>query len=416
MQPPAATPRQRDIAASILCRFTEGKPLNLTAMKREDPGLVAEVFAMRPFWGWRRALESAGLSYDAIAFDLEDTVECLVCGKRLRLLSGHLNAVHGLSRGAYRAEFPGAFCVSEVLRAGRMRSPGFVPHWEPIWSAEYVVDRIRYLHDQGHKVNSESVDALDTTLLAAARTYWGAWDRALEAADLAPATIRQIAPGHPFPQEADLIAAIRSRYAAGLPLNSKAVELQDSHLINGARRRLGSWTKALRAAGIRPRDVYLGTGRGPGTHERLLNRARQVAAIADERARHRALAALRKRYTNIAYRGFGGWASVARLIGETPELLLRRHSYTREEVLDALAKRRQAGLDMTPAAVRREDGPLAYAAKREFVSLPAAYVRLGEMPATAPEQAAPLHAAASRARSRGADPRPRGFGARPCPS
>ena len=57
------------------------------------------------------------------------------------------------------------------------------------------------------KVTGPDNSPLDTTLLAAARTYWGAWDRALEAADLAPATIRQIAPGHPFPQEADLIAA-----------------------------------------------------------------------------------------------------------------------------------------------------------------------------------------------------------------
>ena len=85
------TPRQSEVVASIRLRAATGRGLNLTAVKREDPRLVAEVFSMRPYWGWRRAIETAGLRYDRIPISLEDTLECLVCGRRLRSLIGHLS-------------------------------------------------------------------------------------------------------------------------------------------------------------------------------------------------------------------------------------------------------------------------------------------------------------------------------------
>ena len=171
--PVALTARQQEIVGTIRRLFAEGKPLNLTAMTRENPDLIRQVFDLRPFWGWRRAIEDSGLSYERIPIELEETVECLACGKHLRLLSGHLSANHGLTRGEYQAEFPGAWSASEAVRASRMRRAQPVAHWEPVWSAEYVLDRIRFLHDQGFPVNAKGVDR---TLAAAGRKFWGSWD------------------------------------------------------------------------------------------------------------------------------------------------------------------------------------------------------------------------------------------------
>lgn len=369
--------RQEEIVASIRLRADTGRALNLTAVKREVPELVAEVFSMRPYWGWRRAIEAAGLRYDWIPVSLEDTVECLVCGRHLRLLSGHLAAEHGLTRGEYQTEFPGAYCLSETLRALRTRCPATVPHWEPIWSAEYVLDRIRYLHDAGTNVNADSVDVIDPTLLDAGRKFWGTWDRALEKADLNPAKIRLAPPGHQFPSGEEVIGLIRKRKGAGLPLNSKLVTSEDGRLMNGARKRFRSWRRALIAAGIRPRDVYIGKSRAPGAKERFLNRARQVAALQDGNGRARAVARLRRQYQSIAAKSFGGWTNVARSIGVPPERLLHRHAFRRDEILEALRSRRRAGLSMRVAAVRKEDGPLESAARREFGSLRGACELLG---------------------------------------
>lgn len=318
---PVLSSRKHEVASYIRHRAIDGRPLNLTAMKRENAALVAEVFAMRPFWGWRGAIESAGVQYGRILISLEDTVECRVCGRRLAILSGHLASEHGLSKGEYHEEFPDAYSVSEEIRAARMRPPRGVPHWEPIWSAEYVVDRVRRLHDVGFAVNVKSVDP---TLAAAGRKYWETWDAVLRAADLDPRRIRLASPGRPFPGGEEVIGMLLQRRRLGLPMNSKAVKQHDSRLMNAARRAFKTWSGALRASGIRPSEVRLAVHHRPDLDRRLVQRARDIVAMPDEGQRRRALAALRRNYTSFVSRHFGGWANLAREIGVSPERLLRR--------------------------------------------------------------------------------------------
>jgi hypothetical protein len=363
------TTRQREIVGYIRQRAALGKPLNITAMRRENPTLMREVFAMKPFWGWYQAVSAAGIRYDRIRLELEDTVECLACGKRMAVLSGHIATIHGLTRGEYRNVFPGASCVSETLRAHKMSPPRGTPHWEPIWSAEYVLDRVRYFHDRGSPANAKAMKRIDPNLLAAGRKLWQTWDNVLRAADLDPEKIRLEPPGQPLPSCQKVIDLIHLRLHAGLPLNSKAVSRQDSHLMNGARSSFGSWRKALLAAGIRPSKVAIARAPRPDARQRLLKRAREVADMSDDGARVRALFSLRKVYSNLVYRSLGGWARVARLIGVSPERLLHRHAYSREEIIEALVARQQAGRKMTPAALWKEDAPLASAARRDFGSL-----------------------------------------------
>lgn len=100
-------------------------------MKREMPEFVAEVFTMRPFLGWRKALEAAGLSYEEILVNVEETIECRICGAERRSLTNHDRQVHHLEAGEYTREFPDAPMLAEAMMASRMAPAALVPHWEP---------------------------------------------------------------------------------------------------------------------------------------------------------------------------------------------------------------------------------------------------------------------------------------------
>src|SRR5580765_6018138 len=143
----ALTAGQRRRADRIASLHRREEPLNVSAVKRHHPKLLAAVYAVEPFWGWRRALEAAGIAYDDIRIELTDHVVCLVCGARFRNQSTHLARKHGVDAAAYRVEYPDAELVCEawrVMRASDQLEGGefALPHWEPIWSREYVLDRI----------------------------------------------------------------------------------------------------------------------------------------------------------------------------------------------------------------------------------------------------------------------------------
>ena len=81
---------------------------------------------------------------------------------------------------------------------------------------------------------------------------FGSWDSALEASGIAPAKVRR----YEAWDEAKIVRSIKARAGRKKPLNSKAMQDEDSKLFNAALNYFGGWDKALVAAGIRPEDVY----------------------------------------------------------------------------------------------------------------------------------------------------------------
>ena len=136
------------------------EPLNITAMKRRHPELLAAAFALSPFVGWKRLLDIAGIPYGKIRIELQDTVPCAICGARYLGLQVHLHRIHGVSAKTYLAEFPGSEISGERLRARffvrTAKSHLIMPHWERLWSKEYVLDRIAELHRHGVALNVQS--------------------------------------------------------------------------------------------------------------------------------------------------------------------------------------------------------------------------------------------------------------------
>jgi hypothetical protein len=117
------------------------EPLNITAVKRRNPEILQSAYAMKPYWGWKQALADAGLGYEDINVELWDYCTCLICGHEARKLDAHVRIAHSLTGAEYRQEFPQAEIVCETVRAGQRRFPTDLPHWEPVWSWEYVLDR-----------------------------------------------------------------------------------------------------------------------------------------------------------------------------------------------------------------------------------------------------------------------------------
>ena len=129
---------RRRILLAIRQRYLDRKPLNLTAVKRDDPELVRQVYDQRPYWGWKKALADAGLNYEDIHIEVLSWVACRVCGKRYTVLTQHLARAHELEVSDYRHEYPDAELVSESFRAriigdtSKMAHPERLPHWEPV--------------------------------------------------------------------------------------------------------------------------------------------------------------------------------------------------------------------------------------------------------------------------------------------
>ena len=98
------------------------------------------------------------IRYSQIRTYLEETVTCRLCSKQFLRLPLHLKRIHQVSCEEYRIDYPEADIYAEAERAkffGKSLITGkssqrLFPHWEPIWTTEYLLDRalpeLRSLH------------------------------------------------------------------------------------------------------------------------------------------------------------------------------------------------------------------------------------------------------------------------------
>ncbi len=258
-----STPRQRKIIREIRRLHARRLPLNLSAVKRSHPKLVEQVYAMRPFWGWKRALEDAGLSYSMINVELLDYVTCEICGEDFAILPNHLISRHEVSAEDYRDEFPEAEIVCETIRAEmsrrQLRRLPALAHWESIWSAEYVLDRIAELHRLGFPMTSSWARKPEGALATNAAEHFGSGYKALQRIGLDPEQIRLSGTGRFrskwwHADEEAICAEIRRRKSAGetLLVDEIGKEKFGQSLMKRGRNLFGSWPAAIMAAGLEP--------------------------------------------------------------------------------------------------------------------------------------------------------------------
>ncbi len=245
-----------ELARQVGVLYWQREPLNITAVKRRHPEIVAAAFARSPFVGWKGLLDRAGIPYRKIRVELQGTVLCAICGARFQGLQVHLHRIHGVSAKTYLAEFPGSEISSEQLRARffvrTAKSRLIMPHWERLWSREYVLDRIAELHRRGVPLNVQSFfeRGHEPSLYAAGTEFFPTWKDALAATGIDPDEVRQEVPKG-YWTAARVLTLLRDRLQANQSVSAKALRTEGSLYVM-ARRFFGSYEEALRQAGAPP--------------------------------------------------------------------------------------------------------------------------------------------------------------------
>jgi hypothetical protein len=375
-----ASPAKQDLILEIQRLHQRREPLNLLAVRRSHPDLVKRVYAVKPFWGWKWALEEAGLDYSRINTEVRDFVECRICGREAALLTAHLKSAHQITAKEYRDEFPGAEIYCETLRAARSeirRKHSVMPHWEALWTSEYVLDRTAELHRQGYPVHASWVLCHEKQLANFGYRLFGTWDEVLRRIGLDPKVIRHQAEGRSLSNE-EVIAQLQERKRAGRRLNESTLAQENLRLLNAARRRFGSYRAALGAAGIQPEGILRSAGKISAEEtEACLAEIRRIASAPVHELKT-ALADFRARYGEVVQRKFGSLRAACREAGNVPyERFSSRLYADREAVLDALRDRLANGLSIKGGAMFREDRTLHESVIREFRSCEQATQALG---------------------------------------
>lgn len=341
------------------------QPLNLTAVRRSHPELLDRVFSIEPFWGWKQALADAGISYSEINVELLDYVTCSICGEDFGNLGKHLRVFHAVTVDEYRAEYPHSPLTSEKYRAARthVRSAASgIPHWENLWTPEYVLDRLAALHRCGFAMNYLGMCEHERSLTGATLLFFESWDNAIMKIGLDPANVRLVAPGEYLSRE-EVIIRLNVRLRSGLPLNEAALITGDMKLWNAARRRFGNFHAALREAGIRHEDVRARRGRYSDEEiQELIAEVRTLAHEPDGWER------IKTRYNAFVVNctRLGNWSQAFALAGVEPRPFIGPRFPDRDAVLAGITKRMQDGLPVNAAAIFRADRTLYKCALREF--------------------------------------------------
>ena len=240
----------------------ENKPLNISAVKRHNPELMKQVYSVDKYWGWKQALSDAGISYEEINVDVQDYVVCLKCGKPFSSLMSHLKQVHNMTKKDYVEEFgEDVEVISEEMKAERMsraskKSNAELEHWEPLYTKEYLLDRLNEYRKMGKTLHARAVQKYDYALLTGARKYLGGWHPALNAIGLDSDSIRKV--DHIQWSEQLIIEKLQERHAQNKVINPKSLRADDENLYVAIRRVFNNnYDAALIAAGFNPRDVRL---------------------------------------------------------------------------------------------------------------------------------------------------------------
>jgi hypothetical protein len=263
------SPAERNaILTRIQSLHQAGEPMNLSAVKRRHPDLLARVFAVRPFWGWKQALADAGIDYGQIRVELGETVRCELCGREMDFLGTHLPVRHGLTPAEYLARFPGADLSSDTRLAKQRRegtSPT-LPHWEPFYTREYLLDRIAAYHRAGYPIGRGQLARFDIALTHRSYRMGIDWNELLTELGFGDDLPNQqsLTPGQVVQRLKELAGATRRAPAL------VQLRMTEPVLAAAILHHFGKFSKALRAAGVKSDRGGRQRSRHPGRDEVLV--------------------------------------------------------------------------------------------------------------------------------------------------
>lgn len=243
------TEQQKRIVDRIRSLHRARAPLNLSAVRRHHPKLLKQVMTLKHFRGWRKAVEAAGLAYHKLHTELLDSCTCALCGEELLVLNSHLWAKHGMSVRRYCRKFPHESTMSERMRAEKTDSLRHPPHWEPVWSQEYLVDYLIYKHERDEDLSPWTVYRNEPAVHANAKRYFGSYRAAVEAAGLDYRQVRVIDLTEPW-TPSKVLERIRKLHRQQPLTSTGDIRRRDSRLYDRCHHYFGGVVPAVEAAGI----------------------------------------------------------------------------------------------------------------------------------------------------------------------
>jgi hypothetical protein len=313
----AMTQQQKKIVHRIrTLHAVDKQPLNLTHVRVHHPKLLKQVMSLKHFRGWRNALEAAGLSYKSIRTEIHDYCHCAICGKKLKSLHGHLRAIHKISKKQYVKRFPHEPTTSDAMRLKATFSLRYRPHWEKVWSPEYVVDYLIYKYDRGEDLSPWTIYQKEPCVHANMKGYFGTYRAAIEAAGIDYGEVRVIEITEQW-NEKKVLERIRKLHRKK-PLNSTSdIRQRDSRLYDSCHRYFGGPVPAIEAAGIP--YTRLKARRDRRWNKRAVTRTIRVLATNGLSLRPSALpshmAEQSDKLLDAATRCFGSWENAVQCAG-----------------------------------------------------------------------------------------------------
>jgi len=356
------TSPQRRIVNGIRRLHARGAALNISAIRISNPSLLLDTYRIKPFWGWKQALEAAGIDYSRIRIHLEEYVICQECGKRFKDLTQHITRIHGISAANYRSKHPGSELASPArVASARQEEKTSLPHWEPDWTPEYVLDRIYEFHRRGLPLNPGHMQTAERSTHRRAITYFKTWNTALRAVGLDPKDIWQLQPAGQWTRNR-VIKEICRLHALGYRVNPLAILRRNYSLYAAARRLFKDYDEMLRTCRLNPDEVRLLSAHlskeedKRQTIDRICRRKFDGKLLHDRALRIGADRDLR--LWNKGRRLFGTWSRAVKAAGfDYSKITPRRLKYkTADDVLREIKRRHAKGMVLGSTDIRK-NGP-----------------------------------------------------------
>jgi hypothetical protein len=221
---------KQDVIDSIHHRRASGQQIYSTYL--EDKRLMSA--GISQFGSWPNALLAAGIKTKK----RERWTEARILGRLKRMepteLKNVTRAVGNLAQ-AIRRRYG---TIEKAMRAAGIES------YRVLWTKARLIEEILLLYSKKGPMNVEGFG--DSLLAARASKRFGSWAEAIEAAGLSD-RIQVTKPFHRWTKE-EVLRAIREWHAAGKELSG--MDWKNRVLYTIARRHFGGWRKAVEAAGF----------------------------------------------------------------------------------------------------------------------------------------------------------------------
>lgn len=177
---------KQSIGQEIVGMHNAGEDLNYASIAQNQVALLRA--ATRYFGSWRAAVEFSGLNYEDIRkYQMWTRDRILARIRELHTNGQDLSWRHvstqidpQLAAAATKRKHFGSW--RNAIQAAGLKYSEIRRYRE--WDEQAVIDRVRDLHSQGKDLNAKSMEALEITLITAARRRFESWDKALTAAGL----------------------------------------------------------------------------------------------------------------------------------------------------------------------------------------------------------------------------------------